>query len=120
MLCITMDLVWLTHLEALAICFASSGVILMMTVYFIVRSSSTGTENESAPAEDAALPMDLEAIRAEGYYVLEVYDDTERRVTMRQVSAEAPSARVIRTAKVLDPETGTIRLMKVQMLVKPW
>lgn len=116
-----MELNWLTHLEALAICFASCGVVLLLTVYFIVRSSSSVSERP-APEETrltAQPAMDLESLRMEGYEVLDIYDDAEQwRVygKLRGITSE----RVVRTAKIRNPMTGAVSLMKVQALARPW
>lgn len=116
-----MNFLWLTHLEALAICFASCGVILMLTVYFIARTSRDGDAGSPVAAgEPETRPADLEALRMEGYQVLEIYDDAEHWGNRPQGSRGWISERIVRTAKVRDPETGRVLLIRVQTLVKPW
>jgi hypothetical protein len=109
---------FLNHLGALAICFASSGLLLLLAFYFIVRSSSV---TRVPPPPEGTLPpekpaaRDLEAWRMEGYEVIEVYEEDEDGV-----EAFMMPERVVRWAKMRNPETGEVSLMRVQVLVRPW
>lgn len=107
-------------MSALAICFASCGIVLMLALFFIARSSPIAADAPETPGELEPRPMDLEAVHMEGYQVLEIYNDAEHWSKGMGGPRGVMSEHIVRTAKVRDPETGRVSLVKVQTLVKPW
>lgn len=114
---------FLNHLGALAICFASSGLLLLLAFYFMVRSSSGKRTQPPAqvPAEPARpVARDLDAWRMEGYEIIEVYEESGDDVAGREGKDFTTPEKVVRWAKMRNPETGEVSLMQVQVLVRPW
>jgi hypothetical protein len=83
-------------------------VILFGTFVFSLRGEAAAPQRASSSAPEER-PLALECVRLEGFEVLNLYQD------VRQVRGlEGPvSSRYACTAKVRDPQTGAIRLLRV-------
>ena len=107
----------LSDLEIIAVFFAASGLILLLSLWLIVHASPA---QRAAPPEEAKAeirPQPLEAVREEGFVVIALYDDGVPLATTaygrRRPPAGDEAQAIVRTAKVRDPESGAVRLLRV-------
>jgi hypothetical protein len=103
-----------SELEVVAVVFAVSGVVLAVTLHLFVRASPRPPPFAS---RRAPRPQPLELVRQEGFELIELYDD-EKPVPAPPVfpakeAVPSPARPVVRTAKVLDPVSGEVRLLRV-------
>ncbi len=104
------------HLDLAAILFGLSGVFVLVALRFILRAPALPpTPPEAIPARPCPhLPQRLEAVLAEGFEVVELYNDI--------VPVTSPTGRedhffhepsYERTAKIRDPGSGAVALLRV-------
>ena len=101
-------------IEALAICFAVLGLLVVMVFYFIVRQRPS-----ASPTETEAAWQGLDDLEDADLEVLELYDDGEV-ISDAALAREDPFTQqdrlVQRTAKVRHRPTGEVRLARVLVI----
>lgn len=104
------------QIDALTICFLSSGLVMLLMFYFLARTSATCQRDASAMCEEISrTPRTLHFWELEGYEVIELYEDFEQGTLMM---GKEPG--LLRTAKLRDPSSGRLILARVLSHPEPW
>lgn len=100
-----------TEVEIVAGLFVLTGCVLVAALHFLVRSSPPPPVE--TPSVSRSVPSPLASVRDEGFQVIELYEDSEPFERSPQAGVADGLRPRVCTAKVLDPESGQIRLLRV-------
>lgn len=106
----------LSEVEVLACFFVASAALILVGLRMIIGPSPQ-RHGEEEPSITSASPRSLAAVEEEGYEVIELYDD--RRTLedwlrgSKQRATPTLEGHAVRTAKVRNPESGQIILVRI-------